>query len=494
MERYRVSRHVNVTPHHDGFVVYHKLFGNLGLLDLDGINLLKDFIQPRYLPSGNETIAPHLSYLNELKDRFFIVPEEMDERETIRREMQCRLERLTSGYLVQGLQLVLTNDCNLGCTYCFSDTILAALAVPGSEVPGMPNAHRGSHDATSGSCSGNKPARQDKMSPQTAIAAVRNTIEVLRRNGNKTLTVEFFGGEPLLNCAAIEAVLKTFGAGSHDDVSIFYTITTNGAAVTDEVARMLHDHNVTVMVSYDSPKNVSRLTKRGTSADYLITRGLEVLKRNSANVTFNTVISVDNVDDFNVDGLLGAAQTYNARTVALILDLAVKPYQNSLGIEKVFNAVVECCEKAQQLGIQITGYWHQIFEQMTGARPINLEKGYKTCAAEGCKISVEPDGSIANCKCGTNPIGHVDRLDDIFHTTAYRAYALKAYETTPLCEGCDLEGFCSGLCMGTLENTYGDVSVRVDPVCDLYRRLTSSLIRITPADGLDKVYLKDYQA
>lgn len=494
MQRLRVSQYLSIVPRDDGFAVYHKLFGNLALLNRSGMGVLQSFITPAS-PDGRCASFENVgAFVTELRDRFFLVPESMDERAIIAQDVQYRTQRLESGYLIQGLQLVLTNDCNLGCTYCFTDTLGAPAPSSDKPKPKVFEIRAVAGDTpASGGCGGGAPAvpKPKKMSSENAVEAVRNTLAVLRKNGNRALSVEFFGGEPLLNWPAIEQVLETFGAGD-DDVALFYSITTNASVVTDEIARKLRDHNVTAMVSFDSPKNVNRLTKRGTSADHLITRGIDILTRNGARVTFNTVVSVNNVDDFDADGLLETARSYGIDTVALILDLAVKPYEDASGVSKVMGAILDCCEKARSYGITITGYWHQIFEQMIGRRALNLQKGYKTCAAEGCKLSVEPDGSISNCKCGSKPIGHVRNLDEVFRTEAYRSYALKAYEATPQCAGCEIEGFCSGLCMGTLENTFGNVSVRVDPTCQLYRALTANLVRSTPIDELERMFLEPH--
>jgi uncharacterized protein len=147
------------------------------------------------------------------------------------------------------------------------------------------------------------------------------------------------------------------------------------------------------------------------------------------------------------------------------------------------------CERAKEYGIAITGYWHQIFEQIIGAQMINLQKGYKTCAAEGCKLSFEPNGNITNCKTGEKPIGHASAVSEVFKTPWYKKYAMKAYETTPYCRGCAIEGFCSGLCMGTIQKAYNDVNVLVAPACDVYRDLTQQLIQAVPDHQVDRLYL-----
>jgi uncharacterized protein len=489
MERLQLSGHLEIVPRDGSFAVYHKLLGNLSLLDEQGMEFLRSFSEPRNVSEkiGKEL---HDRYVSELRDRYFLVPEGVDERHIVDDDKRFRENNLQSGYLLKGIQLVLTNDCNLGCSYCFQETIEhttpvmkfkgISLSVKGESTSSPHLHHSSSKDGDD----------LRKMPPETAIETVRNAIRSVKDAGNRMLSIEFFGGEPLLNWKAIEAVLDTFGTES-DGVRLFYSITTNATKVTDDIARKFRKNEVTVTVSFDSPKNVNRVTKRGASADSLIHKGLEILGRNDSILTFNSVISVDNVDDVDVEGLLAAAKEHNVRAIGLILDLAVKPYEDRIRMAKVVDTVMRICERAPEYGIPITGYWHQIFEQIIGEQMLNLQKGYKTCAAEGCKLSFEPDGTITSCKTSEKPIGHSSAIEDVFKTGWYKANAMKAYETTPFCRGCPIEGFCSGLCMGTLQKTFDNVNAIVPAACDVYRDLTKRLIQLVPDEGVEKLYLSE---
>ena len=149
-------------------------------------------------------------------------------------------------------------------------------------------------------------------------------------------------------------------------------------------------------------------------------------------------------------------------------------------MRQVVDTVLEICARAKQYGIAITGYWHQVFEQIVGTQLINLQKGYKTCAAEGCKLSFEPNGDVTHCKTAEKSIGHASQLGEVFKSPWYRTAAMKAYETTPYCRGCMIEGFCSGLCMGTMQKTYNDLNAIALPACEVYRELTEKLIKTLP--------------
>jgi uncharacterized protein len=475
-----ISNNLNlIQKGNNGFFVYNKLLGNLALLDKKGKDFLCSFDADTLYGENYQ------KYVEELHNRFFLIEEGVNEQDLINKDKKYRLNHLESGYLIQGLQLVLTNDCNLGCSYCFTETTLSG------DTTLSENKFKNIkilQDFTNKSANRNN----RNMSSEIAISSVENTLEILAKNKNSTLSIEFFGGEPLLNWKTIEEVVKRFGLKSHG-VNIHYSVTTNATVITNDIAKKLHDYTISVIVSYDSPSNEQRLTKRGTRANYLINKGLELLKQHNVYTTFNSVVSVKNVDYFDPKGLFEIAKNYNIKTIALILDLEVKPYyENFEKFKKIKDCLLNMCELEATYGIPVTGYWHQIFEQIVGKKYINLQKGYKTCAAEGCKISVEPNGSISNCKCGSKPIGNIHNIPDVFKTNSYKEYAMKAYGTTPYCGGCSIEGFCSGLCMGTLENSFNDVNRLIEPVCNVYRDLTDSLIKSYSPNETDKLYLENY--
>lgn len=359
MEPLQLSQHLHIIPRSTDTAVYHKLFGNLCILDTDGLELLQRFQQAR-APGEIATSERESALIAEFKERFFLVPPGSDERSYIEDDKKFRSENLESGYLLRGIQLVLTNDCNLGCTYCFEQTILPTEA-PEAKIDaqnkadtkrrlpmlGQSSDKPATKSASSCGSGGAKlvaenrgfPAPDEdvkKMTPEVAIETVRSAIHSIREAGNRQLSIEFFGGEPMVNWPAIEAVLTTFGNGGPlspppptpdapgHPVQLYYSMTTNATLMTDERAQLLRRHNVTITVSFDSPKNVNRVTKRGTSADHLIIDGLEILARNDSILTFNTVVSVSNVDDVDVEGLLEAARRYKVRTIGLILDLDVE--------------------------------------------------------------------------------------------------------------------------------------------------------------------------
>lgn len=451
----------------DGFTpVYHSLFGNLTLLDRDSSRWLQGRDKDRKLTTEAQA---------ELEDRFFLVPEGEDERSLIESAHNDRLLNASSGYLLKGIQLVLTNSCNLGCSYCYQDT----LDPPGTIQPSAASQGQSVIMLPSPSMRQNPTLRKSSppgtMSAETACQLVRSSAETVCRAGNTQLSVEFFGGEPLLAWGTIESVLTEVGR-QHAGVQIFYSMTTNATRVTPDIARVLADAGVAVAVSYDADGNLLRTTKAKTSAVDQVDRGLQTLAAAGVPLNLNTVVSTKNAPETDPNAIIQVAASVGAHQIGIILDLDAAPYSDKEAMAVVMDKVLDICREASRAGISITGYWHQIYEQIAGQMPLNLEKGYKTCAAEGAKLSFEPDGSVRSCKIAEDPVSDTGSLARFLDSDLYLRHVGKAFKTDPACNGCAVEGFCSGLCVGTIVKNTGDLDGVVEGACDVYRELTRRLV------------------
>lgn len=462
MSEFKASQYVQIVPRTDGYAAYHSLFGNLTLLDADAMRLLKALATPARLDDLQMRLPGYgADSLRSLANQFIIqgllVPAGVDEFSLVAASGDLRRQRLGTGYLVRALQLVLTNDCNFRCHYCFMDGDSAACGSDRHDRAGTP------------------------MSPATAEAAVARVRDLLLHHGHQRLSVEFFGGEPLLNWPAIEHVLGTFGRGD-GRLQVDYSVTTNGSLITRERAAVLKMHEVTVTVSVDTPVQhaASPLVTKNAAR---VRSSLSILRETGNKVTFNTVLAGDTIAGTDGRGLIDVAAEFDVPVVGLILDLDLGFYRVQANRQLAVARLRDLHAYGRSKGVSVVGYWHQIFEQLAGRLPINLHRGYKTCPATGCKLSVEPDGSVYACKCTSKPLGHLDRLDSVFATEAYALYAMGAYRHADECEGCPIEGFCSGVCMGSFEKSCERHDRVEEGACEVFRDVTRALILDLPASN-----------
>lgn len=122
------------------------------------------------------------------------------------------------------LILHVSNACNMRCKYCF--------------------ANHGSYGSEAG-----------LMSVQTAIDAV----DLFYSKYRKIKQIKFFGGEPMMNIEAIEAVCKHIWQ-KYEQMQIRqlpeYKVVSNGTIMPDEAMRIIRDYDIQVVFSMDGPDEI----------------------------------------------------------------------------------------------------------------------------------------------------------------------------------------------------------------------------------------------
>jgi len=467
-----VSKYLQIVPRTNDYAVYHSLFGNLVLIDSDGMNILETFKAPISISESLAILDNHessalVAYIYDLRKKNFIVQEGTDEYSLIKYDYNRREQHLQSGYLIRTLQLVMTNTCNFNCEYCFVDSMYNSKERADLQ-------HRSTNM---------------KMSTDIAEQSVRNLLTLLKRNGNKYLHIEFFGGEPLMNWPVIKSVLENFQNGDTYGVRILYSITTNGSFMTESMATIFKRYGVTVTVSFDAPSRIEKSIINKEKGGERVRRNLEILKKKGNWVTFNSVISKGTIEEYDGKALIDIAQYYNIAMIGLILDLDLEFYENEMNKKKVLKELWLTYQYGQMKGVPVVGYWHQVFSQIIGRQPVNLLSGYKTCPATGCKLSVEPERHLFICKCCSGYIGHISDLDHVLTSPEYKKYAMRAYRNAPECEECEIEGFCSGVCMGSLEKKYNKLEVIEKNSCDVFKGITKKFIENVNKNEVEVNYM-----
>jgi uncharacterized protein len=127
--------------------------------------------------------------------------------------------------LLQALCLHVAHDCNLRCRYCFAD---------GGPFGG-----------------------QRGLMP---LEVGRAALDFLMRASGprRTVEVDFFGGEPLLNFSVVASLLN-YGQEKAREAGkkIRFTLTTNGVGLTSEIEEFLNTRGVSVILSLDGRPEVN---------------------------------------------------------------------------------------------------------------------------------------------------------------------------------------------------------------------------------------------
>ena len=174
---------------------------------------------------------------------------------------------------IRSLILRITEHCNLRCRYCYAapfDTGCTA-ALTGS---------------ASNTAAHSSPA---DMTAELALSAVS-----LCCPEGGSLSIQFTGGEPLLNFPVIEAVYA-FGQKTNRKLSL--SIQTNGPLLTPDICRRLAAMNCAVGVSLDgiADANRLRLFSNGQAAFPAVIQGIRNLGDAGLRCNLTTVITKINV-------------------------------------------------------------------------------------------------------------------------------------------------------------------------------------------------------
>ena len=455
-ERLQTSKYLHIIPRGEDIAVYHYLLGVLCAVDADSASLFNIFRIQRST-SEVRAIAPRVtgrqiqSFIAAFRPRRFLVNPDVNEYDVIQKKIDKTRRHLHEGSQLGVIQLIVTNNCNFRCNYCFINKIYS------SEKRFVSQAS----------------ASNKIMSVEMAKIAIENVIKILKKNNRNMLGIQFFGGEPLLNWKTIKFVLKHFGNGNKHGIEINYSIVTNGSLFTPEIAAYFLEYDVPIVISFDSPNGDKRLLSNGKSPSKDIERSLTLLKKTGNRVVFNSVLSNETFDFFDTS-LVDFASENGVYEIGVLFDLNPKFYYKRNAtkiIDKLWNTYIY--GKAKK--ILVTGYWHMIFQKIIVFDHFK-NNTFKTCSATGCQLSIEPCGDVFACKASSGHFGHISNTAALLSSNTYKKYTLRAFRNATECAGCEIESFCSGFCLGPLEKWYRTIHTVEKKTCKIYKELTRRLI------------------
>jgi uncharacterized protein len=148
---------------------------------------------------------------------------------------------------ITDMELILTEACNLHCTYCFEKNIIGA----------------------------------KYMNAELARRAVDLLFDYSFRR--RKLRITFFGGEPTLNRPVIEEVLNYVAAKQRTTrKEVAFHMTSNGTLINENMARFLAKHHVRVLLSIDGLKDTHdsfRVNRQGKGTFDAVIANALILKK-----------------------------------------------------------------------------------------------------------------------------------------------------------------------------------------------------------------------
>ena len=343
---------------------------------------------------------------------------------------------------INNLRLLVSLDCNMDCSYCQIERNLSSAEV-------------------------NK-----NMSTDIAIKAL-SLFESLCDVDNK-LTINFTGGEPLLNFDTVRflvQLIKSSNVLKNSRLVVF----TNGTLLNKERAEFFRDNNFLVIVSLDGADEIyapRRKFTSGKSSYKQALHGYQLAKKIECNCSISAVA---NLNLGNINDWLSWLISLKPLSVGL-------NYQHQLlhneTIEVDFNAYTNLVLTANEV-LNKNGILLENYERFS--KPyIDGKIRWRECQACGRGITIDSSGNIGPCKSllvskkiafplsGFNPI-----FNEQFNMWA---------ERTPLkhvdCLGCPAISICGGGCAYDVYCIHNGDALYMDKrMCEYIRSIFHAILR-----------------
>lgn len=354
------------------------------------------------------------------------------------------------------LYLVLVQECNLACTYCYA-----------------------------GGGDFGQPVR--RMSDAT----LRRALDRFLPRADRRLTLSFFGGEPLLDLPLLRAAVDHATArGARCGTEISFALTTNGTLLDDAAIDFIDEHVDHLAVSLDGDRaaNSQRFFADGSPAFDTIVRNVRRLRERGISFGLRATVTPENVDRVieSADFLAGlGAETvrilpahhhdWPADRHRRLVQAVVELNRNGLRL-LLAGQVAHGCEPVYRM------VGHRLGE-FSAARP---------CLAGGGILAVAADGGVYPCEhfIGVAGFAMGNVNDDAFPRQAFATVAERFHGCTvdarPSCADCSVRAVCGGQCYAAAQAATGDIARADARHCALMRAVFREIDPAVAA-GLDDV-------
>lgn len=363
---------------------------------------------------------------------------------------------------VTSLTINLIQKCNLACIYCYGE------------------------DGEYGN--------SGVIDEQTAIKCIDWFFS--QAPSDRSLSIVFFGGEPLLNFDLLKSLVKYIESKKAEIKNkIFYSITTNGTLLKGEIIEFLNKNNFTVTLSIDGGKEIqdkNRPFKNGNgSFDLIKTNVSHFLKTRNGRATARATITK------NSKGIANIRQDLeNIGFLSIKPIVATLPKEHPLAITT--NQKMEIFEDDKNIAAKILlGIKNKNLSGLYGEKILVYIKQFRTKnkATHSCGAG---RGMVAVSTTGNYYICHRFVGDDNFKMGNFNHYdknvqkefiqrEVNFYED---CRKCWVKYHCGGGCLHDKYIINKNINKPNEMMCELVKQNVLIAIDIYSAlDNKDKEFL-----
>ena len=343
-ERYRLMTYVVQQPVTDGLLLYNTLTCSMVLLQPDE--------------------AADLTAQRELIDRWFLVPEDHDDRKLCRQVRQMVALLKPAAKTISTCIILPTTGCNARCFYCFEQ--------------------------------GAKPVT---MTTETASLVVRY---IVAHRGNEEVTLRWFGGEPLVNAKIIDQICAEL---REQGVPFRSEMTTNGYLMDADMVQRTRDlwQLQHVVITIDGTEQTYNQVKS------YVYRGVNAFERVLQNIGLLTAVGIRVLIRLNVD-------MYNIGEMGELVELLHQRFGTNAHLY-VSSFVLYGGERSPEDNATLFAQRMQLEQQIAQCgyrfrRRLQNDIKVNCCWADddGESVLIVPDGHLGKCEhcIDREFFGHID--------------------------------------------------------------------------------------
>lgn len=322
-------------------------------------------------------------------------------------------------------------------------------------------------------------------------------LKVVKQRKLKNVTVQIWGGEPILALDKLEYVYNFF---QNTNINLKIDIETNGSLISDSIARKLYNMNVDVGVSLDGVKkhqDIQRRLLNGKSSNGMVKRGIKNLQKYyGEHISGISVITKYNYKDISkIIGYFVNELKISSMKFNLVKD---NPNANEDRIGLTINEVREFANKLFDVVELYNLMGIKFSEGNIQMRINNLnERGKNSyCISNGCKggknlLSIDMNGDIYPCemmdyknvKLGSiydnGKISTNDKLiNQLKEAKKNNVYFKKKINRK--CKACPWQYYCKGGCTSRI--IYSEGKMKYDELeCEfnktIYERIIDQMLK-----------------
>lgn len=328
---------------------------------------------------------------------------------------------------LETLYLMLTDQCNLRCSYCFINNNMPLDYV----------------------CRNMKWDVAKKAIDVYFASLAKNPIVF----DKSVKTIFFYGGEPLLNFSMIKKCTEYINSVYKNEIKKMgnkfrLSLITNGTLIDSNIAKFLAEHkNISVGISLDGNKKTNdqkRKYQDGSGSFDNIARGIDFLKRAGCkNISLSCTVDNHNIDELSTLLDLNDKYGFIAVNMNIVLDTK-KEIVSDKYMKKVSKKLLDYFVFARNRGF----YEDRIMRKLKAF--ISNKIHAFDCQATGNQIVCSPDGQIGLCHEGVGAknffFSSVDDSLNFHNHSMVKEWNERSPLNMPQCFSCSALGLCGGGC------------------------------------------------